>query len=225
MNERLQAYLDGDLPLEDLPPEDRERARRWDAFVDELRSSTRSTAPAGLEARVMAEAPESPEAPVWRRALGWLVEPRTVRVSPLAGVAAAAALALAIVLPTTLLDRGGEGVATAPGPDGPASTAVAAGDGEGAAGPAERVLVQFRLRAPEASSVAVAGDFTNWEPTHYLSDADGDGVWTGRVPLTPGLHQYMFVVDGSRWVTDPGAERHVDDGFGHRNAVVTITST
>lgn len=222
MNEELQAYLDGERPLEELPPEDRERARQWDAFVEELRSSTRSKPPAGLEARVMAEAPERPEAPAWRRALGWLVEPRTVRVSPLAGVAAAAALALAVALPATLLDRGGEDRPAAAGADGPASTAVAGGGGGASA---ERVYVQFRLRAPEASSVAVAGDFTNWEPTHYLSDADGDGVWTGRVPLTPGLHQYMFVVDGSRWVTDPGAERHVDDGFGHRNAVVTITST
>jgi hypothetical protein len=36
------------------------------------------------------------------------------------------------------------------------------------------------------------------------------------------MHQYMFVIDGSEWVTDPGAERWSDDGFGNRNAVVAV---
>jgi 1,4-alpha-glucan branching enzyme len=87
-----------------------------------------------------------------------------------------------------------------------------------------RVYVELQLRAPDAASVSVAGDFTNWKPTIALSDPDGDGVWTGLVPMGPGVHQYMFVVDGTEWVTDPGAERHVDDGFGHRNAVVAVTA-
>jgi hypothetical protein len=47
-------------------------------------------------------------------------------------------------------------------------------------------------------------------------------VWTGRVPLQPGVHQYMFVIDGTEWVTDPGAERWSDDGFGNRNAVLAV---
>ena len=47
-------------------------------------------------------------------------------------------------------------------------------------------------------------------------------VQTGFVALRPGSHKYMFIVDGERWVTDPGAERYVDDGFGMQNAVITV---
>jgi hypothetical protein len=32
----------------------------------------------------------------------------------------------------------------------------------------------------------------------------------------------MFVVDGEKWITDPQADRYVDDGFGMRNAVLSI---
>jgi 1,4-alpha-glucan branching enzyme len=85
------------------------------------------------------------------------------------------------------------------------------------------VYVQFVLDAPGAVSVAVSGDFNEWDRgAHRLDDPDGDGVWTGRVPVRPGIHEYMFVIDGERWVTDPGAQRYADDGFGNRNAVLAV---
>ena len=33
----------------------------------------------------------------------------------------------------------------------------------------------------------------------------------------------MFLVDGETWITDPHAERYVEDGYGNRNAVIAIT--
>jgi 1,4-alpha-glucan branching enzyme len=86
------------------------------------------------------------------------------------------------------------------------------------------VYVQFMLDAPGAQSVAVGGDFDAWGGTHTLEDPDGDGVWTGRVPVGPGLHTYMFLVDGSQWVTDPRASHYSDDGFGNRNAVLAVAA-
>lgn len=233
LSDELQAYLDGDLERDQLPPELREEARRWDGLTEEMRAATGGEldAPRDLEREVMRALPGRPDLPWWREALDWLLRPRTVEVSPLAGAATAAALVLAVLVPVVWIvpsapgtQGGPESVADGgPGDAGAASTVST--DGERPRASDGRVYVQFRLRAPDAQSVAVAGDFTDWEPAHYLSDVDGDGVWTGRVPLRPGLHEYMFVVDGSEWVTDPEAERHVDDGFGHRNAVVTITST
>jgi 1,4-alpha-glucan branching enzyme len=84
------------------------------------------------------------------------------------------------------------------------------------------VYVQFTLQAPGARSVAVSGDFNQWAADATMEDADGDGVWTVRVALEPGLHEYMFVIDGDRWVTDPQAQRYADDGFGNRNAVLAV---
>jgi 1,4-alpha-glucan branching enzyme len=86
------------------------------------------------------------------------------------------------------------------------------------------VFVQFRVEAIGAESVAIAGDFTGWAPEHDLEDLNGDGIWTGRVPVRPGVHSYMFVIDGSNWITDPHAERYLEDGFGNRNAVLAVTA-
>ena len=85
--------------------------------------------------------------------------------------------------------------------------------------------MQFVFAAENAQSVAVAGDFNQWQPTTgELRDADGDGVWTALVAVDPGLHKYMFVVDGEEWVTDPRADSYVDDGFGMRNALIAVAA-
>jgi 1,4-alpha-glucan branching enzyme len=70
--------------------------------------------------------------------------------------------------------------------------------------------------------VAIAGDFTDWAPNLGMDDSDGDGIWTVRVPMKPGVHEYMFLIDGTRWVTDPNAERYEQDGYGHSNAILAV---
>jgi 1,4-alpha-glucan branching enzyme len=108
-----------------------------------------------------------------------------------------------------------------PGSDG----ADGSGPANASVNPTESVVyVQFMLDAPGASSVSVAGDFSEWEPSFTLEDVDGDGVWTGRVPVQPGVHTYMFLIDGTEWRTDPRADRYRDDGFGNRNAVLAVAS-
>ena len=90
-----------------------------------------------------------------------------------------------------------------------AATAVAAAKGE------DEVL--FVMPAPNAKSVAVVGNFNNWSPTP-LSDPDGDGIWTARIPLPPGRYEYAFVVDGHWWGQDPLADDYVRS-FGQYNSV------
>ena len=76
-------------------------------------------------------------------------------------------------------------------------------------------MVQFVLVAPQASSVAVVGDFNDWDPrrTPLRAEAAG-GVWSVNVSLRSGQHQYAFVVDGKEWRPDPAAPRAVTDDFG-----------
>ncbi|HEY8427273.1 MAG TPA: hypothetical protein VIL20_02825 [Sandaracinaceae bacterium] len=84
-------------------------------------------------------------------------------------------------------------------------------------------LVRLVLPAHGARTVAVAGDFNEWRTDDVLlEDPEGDGVFSGTLRLRPGSYAYMFVIDGERWVTDPYAANHRDDGFGHRNAVIRI---
>lgn len=207
MRDELQRWLDGEIADEAIPAELREEAER----LRELFETPRPIGPAPdwIEARVMGGLPER-RASAIRRVLQWVVQPRSMQVRPVTlGAFAAAVLAVLLLWPAD----GAPPVR--PTPDSPVRTAATLGD-DG------RVYVQFVYVAPEAGAVTVAGDFNEWAPEGFeLRDPDGDGVWTGRLPLTQGLHKYMFVVDGE-WVTDPLAERHVDDGFGNRNALIDV---
>ena len=211
MDKRLQAYLDGEVARTALPADLLEEAERWDQ-LDVLSAELRAeTAPRWLESRVMASLPARAPAGWWRRGMAWLLQPQPVTVRPATlGLAGAVAM-LAILLlngpePATLLQTPVTPTLTVSNLNTPV------------------IYVQFAFADPAATSVTVAGDFNDWDAqATALRDTDGDGVWTGLIALRPGMHKYMFVVNGERWVTDPEAERYVDDGFGNRNAVIAIT--
>ena len=199
MNTELNDYLDGDRELEELSPEVRGEAEAWQRLTGELRADEPKQAPPWMENAVMSEIAlaSAPKESVF----DWLLRPRTIRLSPLTSLAmAAAAVAVFVLLPNQP-------------PDAQQLGPVAVTE----------ILVEFSLEAPGATTVAVAGDFSGWESDFVLDDADGDGIWTGRIPITPGVHQYMFVIDGTDWVTDPRAQRYSDDGFGNRNAILAVT--
>jgi 1,4-alpha-glucan branching enzyme len=103
--------------------------------------------------------------------------------------------------------------------DRPAGPAAAA---PSTASAAAQVYVQFRLRAEGATTVELAGSFTDWQPAHALQQT-AEGVWTVVLAIAPGVHDYVFVVDGERWIPDPLAPG-VDDGFGGTNSRMTLLS-
>jgi hypothetical protein len=84
------------------------------------------------------------------------------------------------------------------------------------------VTVTMNLHAPEAHHVSVAGTFNKWKADTNVLTKQENGIWTISIPLKPGEYNYMFVVDGKAWVTDPNAETYSDDGFGNKNAVVRV---
>jgi hypothetical protein len=80
--------------------------------------------------------------------------------------------------------------------------------------------VILRIPLDESSEpIAVAGDFTDWEPV--VMEAR-DGAWEARFVLSPGIYHYSFRrADGSWFLPDSVANR-VDDGFGGVNAVLVV---
>ncbi len=226
MHPDLQRYLDGELPAEALRPDLAREAREWDALLRGTASLRQEVAPPWLESRVMASLPVRAEARpgVWaglRPAFEWLLSPREIRLRPVTLLVGAAAVAVGLALwprstpaPTPAASR----VAGAP----PAAAAASAAPVAAPAG-ASVVYVQFTLTAPGARSVEVAGDFNGWQPARAaLRDPEGDGVWSAMIALPAGVHKYMFVVDGRRWVSDPHAHHFVDDGFGMRNSLIAV---
>jgi Glycogen recognition site of AMP-activated protein kinase len=86
----------------------------------------------------------------------------------------------------------------------------------------EQVYVQFRLQIADASDVRLAGSFTHWQAQYQLHET-APGLWTVTLPLTPGVHDYAFIIDGQRWVADPYAAA-VQDGFGGVNSRITLVA-
>ncbi len=210
MTDELDRYLDGEVEADALAATTLADAAAWNRMVESFRTTApRAVAPAWLEQKVMGDIEALPRRGALARALEWLLNPTPVRVSPLATTLVVAAFAVVLLLPpsTQEVARQTQGVATA-------------------AGGAESVVyVQFVLEAPGATSVSLAGDFSDWEASVTLSDQNQDGLWTARVPVRPGVYGYMFLIDGTEWQTDPRADRYQDDGFGNRNAVLAIAAS
>ncbi|HEY0017640.1 MAG TPA: glycogen-binding domain-containing protein [Longimicrobium sp.] len=208
MNERIHQHLDGGGGP-GLSAEERARADALARTLDAAAAHLRAAPAPDLSVRVMAALPQGrPARSPWRTAAGWLWSPRPVRLTfrpayALAG-AAFAALAGIFVVPDAGRQDGAPAAVTAPA----AQTSAAL------------VYVQFRLEAPSARQVALAGTFTGWQPTLELRQTE-PGVWSALVPLQPGVHDYVFVVDGSRWVPDPHAPQ-VDDSFGGTNSRIAL---
>ena len=86
----------------------------------------------------------------------------------------------------------------------------------------ERVPVRLVIHAPDAGSAAVAGSFNDWDFLTTPMLRAGDGTFHATVLLDRGQHEYMFVLDGETWLTDPSASVTRDDGFGNANAVIEL---
>lgn len=77
---------------------------------------------------------------------------------------------------------------------------------------------RFRVRAPFATSVAIAGDFTSWRAVP-LAD-EGGGWWSVTLPVTAGTHEVELIVNGIR-VVPPGLTS-VRDEFGGASGLLVI---
>jgi hypothetical protein len=149
----------------------------------------------------------------------WLLRPRTLYVSPLAGLAVAAGL-VAIVTMSVLR--------TVP------STQVAANGVTPSVAPATPLVRVANSSAPvavsapftyidrNARSVVVVGSFNDWDTTKTVLTQSGDSVWTGNVMLLPGRYEYQLVVDG-KWIADPSAQRTAPSEFGSANSVIIVS--
>jgi len=196
---RIHQALDGELAAEAVPVELRRAVAQIAAAADLLAAPPPGPPgpAASLESRVMAEIRRPAPSRAWRL-IRWLVTPRAIilRVRPAWSVAFAA-----VVAALTLFTAGDEGPELA--------------EHEG--------IAQFVGRFPEAQSVHVVGTFNDWRPGSIaLEDQDHDGVWRATVVLPAGTYEYMFVVDGERWVPDHLAERLVADDFGRENSIVIV---
>jgi hypothetical protein len=87
--------------------------------------------------------------------------------------------------------------------------------------PQPQVVLEFVN--PAAKKVCVAGSFNNWQPERTPLKPSSNGRWLGDLKVAPGRYEYLFVVDG-QWLPDPNARESVQNPFGGRNSVLTVTA-
>lgn len=81
--------------------------------------------------------------------------------------------------------------------------------------------VTFSLVAPDAQSVQLAGDFTDWQQAPLELKKFKGGLWKKTVSLEPGEYQYRLLVDG-QWQDDPNCVLRQPNEFGGQNCICIV---
>lgn len=82
--------------------------------------------------------------------------------------------------------------------------------------------IAFRVWAPFAQSVAVAGDFNGWNRTANPLTSEGDnGYWSGEVANAAPGHEYKYViVNGTEFLRNDPYTRELDSSTWPPNSVI-----
>lgn len=121
-------------------------------------------------------------------------------------------------------DGGGDDMAGAGGSGGDDGGVVTTGDG--GVIPQRSCGTVFTFHGASPTTVAVAGEFNNWDPTaNKLTGPDGNGDWTATVMLAPGAYGYKVVTGDAggtlTWQLDP-ATPYTKYVGGVENSVVEV---
>jgi hypothetical protein len=197
MDDRIHRALDGNLPIDQLTPDECAELHRYRAIICRALGPITHLRSIDVAAEVMGRVAPGRVRRTFDQLLAWLWSPRALSFTFRPAFAMAGTLAVAAVISLS------------------ARSSAPSGD----LGPA-RVMVQFRLGAPAAREVALVGDFNGWRPGHRLRQVAA-GVWSVDVALEPGVYKYVFVVDGKTWRLDPLAPR-VADGLGSASSRVDV---
>jgi anti-sigma-K factor RskA len=210
--ELIHKYFDGDMAASEKEAFLRRLAsepglkKEFEAFDFALRrvaENPRPSVPSAFTADVMKRLPP-PVIPLGERIRTFLFAGRTLRWN----MATALAAALFLVVSTVMVVRQ---------PSAPPIVATPVYEQQ-----AVSVTVRLTFYAPKAQQVSVAGDFNKWRVDSHAMTRQNGGIWTIDLSLEPGIYSYMFVLDGGKWKTDPGAETYEDDGFGNKNAIMRV---
>lgn len=231
----VRRFLDGDLPDEDVQealhriaddPEARSMLQFELRMTQELATS-RSARPSEAFAkstieRLEEDGTEASEVSFLDRIkTWWAAAERPVFTIPVRPAHALVTLLIAAAVVWGVLPFGGAD--SRPNGLSQAQDTSRLREADGTTASAQTVWARFVYTDDDANSVAVAGDFSQWEPIPLSPHSvNGKTVWAGVVPVPRGEHEYQFVINGEKWVTDPLAPVQEKDGFGAKNAVLRL---
>lgn len=86
---------------------------------------------------------------------------------------------------------------------------------------AKKVRVEFKVSAPQAQKVLLAGSFNKWSDRTDLMKKDKAGAWIKIKMLPQGTHEYKYIIDDV-WTTDPDGARTVPNRYGTDNSIIEV---
>ena len=81
--------------------------------------------------------------------------------------------------------------------------------------------VTFKISAPSAKDVRLAGDFNSWDPSRATLRKSKNGLWIRDLTLKSGRYEYKYLVDG-QWQRDTLNNLFVINTFGSENSVIEM---
>ena len=84
--------------------------------------------------------------------------------------------------------------------------------------------VTFDLPAEaEANSVALCGDFNEWDKTSHVLKKRKKGNFSITISLDAGKeYRFRYWVDDERWENDWAADKYLPNDFGTEDSVVVV---
>lgn len=79
----------------------------------------------------------------------------------------------------------------------------------------------FQVALPNAGSVALVGDFNNWNSAAHPMKKGKGGVWKADLSLDAGEYQFRYLVNNNEWMNDDKAPA-VANNFGSYNSVAAV---
>ena len=81
-----------------------------------------------------------------------------------------------------------------------------------------RGLRTLHIRIPDARTVELSADFTNWKPISLTSSSAGQ--WETTLLIAPGMHRVAIRVNGDEWTPPPGVSTVADEFQGTVGIIV-----
>lgn len=82
--------------------------------------------------------------------------------------------------------------------------------------------VTFKFKT-EAESLALVGDFNNWNEASTPMKKAKDGTFSVSVEMESGREQqFRYLADGRKWLNDDAADKYVTTALGSENSVVIL---
>jgi len=86
-----------------------------------------------------------------------------------------------------------------------------------------KVSVTFEMPAEiEAKTLALVGDFNDWQENATMLKRKKDGTWAKTLRLEPGTYAFRYLADGTTWHNDWAADRYEPSGMGEDNSIVVV---